>query len=268
MKKLILTSIIILTTLNAFATNCVQSIFDYIKKTYDEEITDGMVIDSIYHYYQNDNHFAEYYNNKYHWTGKHLDSVTYYYKFHTSDEWHIDVDRWLDSIHTEITHEGNFTHYISTGGYPSTEELVYIEKDSINRVLTFIGEKDDHTPHEAIYVLRNDTLFATEENGKDSYIIVNDSINKNKCYEKGDKSNSYSDLLAIDEFEMKGDTVVRTETRLGDDPSTQISFFVPLNKSSSIIIRRSRPTIKRQEAKPFDLLGRPARGKYTVKVLK
>lgn len=270
MKKLILTLIIFLTTSNAFAINCTQSIFNNIK-SYDIAISNGMAIDSIYLHYSDTTHLWEYDNQKYHWTGEHIDSITYYTKWNSSGKWQITVAQDLDSIHTKITQEGNRIHIVITGGYPNTDELIYIEKDSVNRVLTYLDENNDHTPQETAYVLRNDTIFVTESKGEKSYIIIRDSINENKCYEKAGKSNNYNDIQIIHEFETRGDTLIQTQTKLGDDPSTYMTFLVPVNKLSSIITHRTRPTIKLQKAKPFDLLGRPAigtKGKYTVKVFK
>ena len=267
MRKLIITSIFIFTTLNAFAADCIQSIFNNIK-SHDIAIFNGIAIDSIYHHYSDTTHLWEYDNQKYHWTGEHLDSITYYTKWNFSGEWQITVAQDLDSIHTDITQEGNFTHIIITNAFPSTDELVYVEKDSVNRVLTFLDSNYDNTPQETAYVLRKDTIFIKEISKGNSSIIVRDSTNENKCYEKAGKSNDYSDIQMIYEYETRGDTLIETQTRLGDDPSTYKTFLVPVNKLSPIITRRNRPTIKLQKAKPFDLLGRPAKGKYTVKVLK
>lgn len=79
-----------------------------------------------------------------------------------------------------------FTKITTTGGNPNIEELIYQEKDSVNHVTKYIDSKTGEVTdiYLAVYVLRNDTIHESENNGHDSRIIVRDSVNENKCYEK------------------------------------------------------------------------------------
>ena len=237
---------------------------------YATDIVDGMVVDSTYIHYSNTK-FVEYDNAKFHWTGDQLDSTTYYIKYTNSEKWDIVTEKESASgIHREITQEGKFTKIVTTGGIFDMEELIYQEKDSVYHETTYLKRDKPDSTQEKINVLRNDTIYGNikNNNGKEIYIIVSDPNDESKCYEISGKENNYNDTTATYEIIMRGDTLVQNIITSGNDQDTYISFFLPINKSSSIITRRSRPTIKRKEAKPLDLLGRPAKGKYTVKVMK
>jgi len=271
MQKIILTSIIILATLNAFATNCTRYLFDAHEKVgLSYGVLNGMYADSIFVQYRNPQHTEEFDITKYYWTVDQFDSAITYKKKHNSDEWEITVQRASDSADSNLdfTQEGNLFRFFYTGKTMNTEELIYQEKDSVNRVTNYIDAKTGNADftYETISVIRNDTIYKSTDNGQHHYITYLDSTNENKCYMM--TGENYQDIEAIYEFEMRGDTLVEIETIPGGYQSTYMVFFVPINKSSSIISRRSRPTIKRQDAKPFDLLGRPAKGKYTVKLMK
>ena len=270
MKKIFLT--LALAALSTYAADCLRNVFDIHEKTYGTAgIANGMVIDSVFLQYRDPQHSVEFDNTKYYRTGEKIDSAINYRKNHDSDDWEITVQRADDSLtyHREVTQDGNFIKIITTGGTPHMEELIYQENDSINYVTKYIspetGEVTDS--YEAISVLRNDTIYKSENNGDDCYIIVRDSANENKCYEKNNLPD-FRDIDAIYEFEMKGDTLIDTETRPGGYQSTFMIFFVPLNGSSSAIVRKNRPNFARPKTRSFDLLGRPAKGKYTVQFLK
>ena len=268
MKKIILT--LALAALGAHAADCLRNIFDIHESGNSEGIANGMIIDSVFLQYRDPQHSVEFDNTKYYWTGDKFDSAVTYRKEHGSDDWEITVENAdvLDS-HRKVTRDGNLTKILTTGGHPNVEELIYQEKDSINHITKYIDAETGEVTN--IYmktsVLRNDTIHKSENNGDDRYIIVRDSANEDKCYEKKGWD-EFNDIDAIYEFEMKGDTLVDTETRPGGYQSTFMIFFVPINGSSSAIIRKSRPNYERPKSGKFDLLGRPAKGRYTVQFLK
>lgn len=189
MKKLIL--ILALLTLNSYAIDCLRANFEIHKMTnYKDGVVKGMVIDSVYLEYRDPQHSTEFDHSKYYWTGDQLDSAIAYQKKHNSNEWEITVQRTIDSTtyqsHRKTTQEGKFIKITTTGGNPNIEELIYQEKDSVNHVTKYIDSKTGEVTdiYLAVYVLRNDTIHESENNGHDSRIIVRDSVNENKCYEK------------------------------------------------------------------------------------
>ena len=271
MRKLIITSIFIITTLNAFAINCTRYLFDiHEKANLNDGVAKGMKSDSVFIQYRDTQHSTEYEITKYYWTVDQYDSAITYRKKHNSDEWEITVYRPSDSSdsHLEITLEGNIVRYFYTGKSISTENLIYDGKDSVNHVTKYIDSEtgEVRSIYEDISILRNDTIYKSANNGKLNYITFLDSADENKCYMM--TGDNYEDIEAIYEFKMRGDTLIEIETMPGGYQSTFMAFYIPDDKTTSIITRKTRPTFKRQKAKPFDLLGRPAKGKYTVKVLK
>ena len=269
MKKIILT--LALAALGAHAADCLRNIFDIHESGNSEGTVKGMIIDSIFLQYRDPQHSVEFDNTKYYWTGDKFDSAVTYRKKHGSDDWEITVQK-KDEIygHREVTRDGNLTKILTTGGNPNVEELIYQEKDSINHVTKYVDPETGEVTniYVATSVLRNDTIHKSENNGDDMYIIVRDSADENKCYVKRNIGSGFNDIDAIYEFEMKGDTLVDAETRPGGYQSTFMIFFVPINGSSSAIIRKNRPNYERPKSRKFDLLGRPAKGKYTVQFLK
>ena len=118
MKKLIL--IIALGALNAFAIDCLRSTFDIFAKEYPTSsefsttIYKNFFLDSIYLHYADTSHSTEYDNNKYYYTGTHVDSAKTYTKEHGSDDWEIKVlspeELTLEAygVKTTVTQEGDF----------------------------------------------------------------------------------------------------------------------------------------------------------------
>ena len=276
MKKLIL--IISLGALNAFAIDCLRSTFDIFAKEYpksSEPITaiyKNFFVDSIYLHYADTSLSTEFDNNKYYYTGTHVDSAKTYTKKHGSDEWEIKVlsrdslNNRANEVKTTVTQEGDFkkVRQEGKGNPPITEYLIYETKDSVFYVVSYLDSSGNKSPdglntYEHRVYIRNDTLYTTES-GIKAY-IVRDSANENKCYEY----NSYlkNEIRATYEYEMRGDTLTATEKIHGGYRNTLTFFFVPSEKySTAIISTKRRPKLNPAKSKDFDLLGRPAKNKH------
>ena len=257
MKKLIL--IITLGALNAFAIDCLRSTFDIFAKEYPNSsepttaIYKNFFVDSIYLHYADTSHSTEFDNNKYYYTGTHIDSAKTYTKKHGSDEWEIKVltpeELTLQAygVKTTVTQEGDFkkVRQEGKGNPPVIEYLIYETKDSVYYTVSYLYESGNIDSYEHRVYIRNDTLYTTES-GIKAY-IVRDSANESKCYE----------------YEMRGDTLTATEKILGGYQSTFTIFFVPIEKYSSAIVSGKRhPKMNPIKSKDFDLLGRPAKNKH------
>lgn len=276
MKKFIL--IIALGALNAFAIDCLRSTLDIFIKDYPTSTEPtilnykNFLVDSIYLHYADTSHSTEFDNNKYYYTGTHVDSAKTYTKEHGSDNWEIKVlspeELTLEAygVKTTITQEGDFkrVRQEGKGNPPITEYLIYETKDSVFYVVSYLDSSGNKSPDglntyvHTVYI-RNDTLYQSED-GSGNYIVRN-SANENKCYEY----NSYlkNEIRATYEYEMRGDTLTATEKILGGYQSTFTIFFVPSEKySTAIISTKRRPKLNPAKSKDFDLLGRPAKNKH------
>ncbi len=273
MKKLIL--IITLGALNAFAIDCLRSTFDIFAKEYpaasSNEFTTAIYknffVDSIYLNYADASHSTEFDNNKYYYTGTHVDSAKTYTKEHGSDNWEIKVlspeELTLEAygVKTTITQEGDFkrVRQEGKGNPPVIEYLIYETKDSVYYTVSYLYESGNIDSYEHRVYIRNDTLHTTED-GTGSF-IVRDSTNENKCYEYNNYAKN--EIYATYEYEMRGDTLTATEKILGGYQSTFTLFFVPSEKYSSAIVSGKRhPKMNPIKSKDFDLLGRPAKNKH------
>lgn len=271
MKKLIL--IITLGALNAFAIDCLRSTFDIFSKEYPASsepttaIYKNFFVDSIYLHYADTSHSTEFDNNKYYYTGTHVDSAKTYTKEHGSDNWEIKVlspeELTLEAygVKTTITQEGDFkkVRQEGKGNPPIIEYLIYETKDSIYYIVSYLYASGNKDSYEHRVYIRNDTLYTTEE-GLGAY-IVRDSANESKCYEYDDYPQN--EIRATYEYEMRGDTLTATEKILGGYRSTFTLFFVPIEKySTAIISGKRRPRFNPAKSKDFDLLGRPAKNKH------
>ena len=269
MKKLIL--IIALGALNAFAIDCLRSTFDIFAKEYPASsepttaIYKNFFVDSIYLHYADTSHSTEFDNNKYYYTGTHVDSAKTYTKEHGSDNWEIKVlspeELTLEAygVKTTITQEGDFkkVRQEGKGNPPIIEYLIYETKDSVYYIVSYLYASGNKDSYEHRVYIRNDTLYQSED-GSGSY-IVRDTANENKCYEYYSKN----EILATYEYEMRGDTLTATEKILGGYRSTFTLFFVPSEKySTAIISGKHRPRLNPVKSKDFDLLGRPAKNKH------
>ena len=273
MKKFIL--IITLGALNAFAIDCLRSTFDIFAKEYPNSsepttaIYKNFFVDSIYLHYADTSHSTEFDNNKYYYTGTHVDSAKTYTKEHGSDNWEIKVlspeELTLEAygVKTTITQEGDFkrVRQEGKGNPPITEYLVYETKDSVYYIVSYLDASGNKSPDglntyvHRVYI-HNDTLYRTED-GVGAF-IVRDSTNENKCHEY-----NYDRDYATYEYEMRGDTLTATEKIHGGYQSTLTLFFVPKEKySSAIFSSNRRPKLNPTKAKDFDLLGRPAKNKH------
>ena len=276
MKKLIL--IITLGALNAFAIDCLRSTFDIFAKEYPASrepttaIYKNFFVDSIYLHYADTSHSTEFDNNKYYYTGTHVDSAKTYTKKHGSDNWEIKVlspeELTLEAygVKTTITQEGDFRRVRQEGKVnpPITEYLIYETKDSVFYVVSYLDSSGNKSPDglntyvHTVYI-RNDTLYTTES-GVKAY-IVRDTANESKCYEYDDYPQN--GVYATYEYEMKGDTLTATEKILGGYQSTFTIFFVPSEKySTAIISGKRRPRLNPAKSRDLDLLGRPAKNKH------
>ena len=271
MKKFIL--LIALGALNAFAIDCLRSTFDIFAKEYpksSEPITaiyKNFFVDSIYLHYADTSHSTEFDNNKYYYTGTHVDSAKTYTKEHGSDNWEIKVlspeELTLEAygVKTTITQEGDFkrVRQEGKGNPPITEYLIYETKDSVYYTVSYLYASGNKDTYEHRVYIRNDTLYQSED-GSGSY-IVRDSANESKCYEYDDYPQNK--VYATYEYEMRGDTLTATEKILGGYRSTLTLFFVPIEKySTAIISGKRRPKLNPAKSKDFDLLGRPAKNKH------
>ena len=273
MKKLIL--IITLGALNAFAIDCLRSTFDIFAKEYpassSNEFTTAIYknffVDSIYLNYADASHSTEFDNNKYYYTGSHIDSARTYTKKHGSDEWEIKVltpeELTLQAygVKTTVTQEGDFkkVRQEGKGNPPVIEYLIYETKDSVYYTVSYLYESGNIDSYEHRVYIRNDTLHTTED-GTGSF-FVRDSTNENKCYEYNNYAKN--EIYATYEYEMRGDTLTATEKIHGGYRNTLTIFFVPVEKYSSAIISGKRhPKLNPVKSKDFDLLGRPAKNKH------
>ena len=273
MKKLIL--IITLGALNAFAIDCLRSTFDIFAKEYpassSNEFTTAIYknffVDSIYLNYADASHSTEFDNNKYYYTGTHIDSAKTYTKKHGSDEWEIKVltpeELTLQAygVKTTVTQEGDFkkVRQEGKGNPPVIEYLIYETKDSVYYTVSYLYASGNKDSYEHRVYIRNDTLYQTED-GSGNY-IVRDTANENKCYEY--ISYLKNEIRATYEYEMNGDTLTATEKILGGYQSTFTIFFVPSEKySTAIISGKRRPRLNPAKSRDLDLLGRPAKNKH------
>ena len=213
MKKLIL--IITLGALNAFAIDCLRSTFDIFAKEYPNSsepttaIYKNFFVDSIYLHYADTSHSTEFDNNKYYYTGTHVDSAKTYTKEHGSDNWEIKVlspeELTLEAygVKTTITQEGDFkrVRQEGKGNPPIIEYLIYETKDSVYYTVSYLYESGNIDSYEHRIYIRNDTLHTTED-GTGSF-IVRDSANESKCYEYDDYPQNK--VYATYEYEMRGE---------------------------------------------------------------
>lgn len=245
MKKAIL--ILSILALDVFAVDCIRATFNaYVMQyTIYSEDYEGLRTDSMYV-----NKGSSIYASKDYWTGNHLDSVIEYGKSSDSEEWKNRVT--LMNRTATVTQEGDLKKYtILDDGEIDSEYFIFLDKDSLYYKE---GIEDD-----TIYI-KNDTLH--RDHGEE--IIVKDADNENKCYDKDRDNNVWMTY----EYETRGDTLIQKRTHQ-DGGKVLITFMVPVDSNSTTTIQRKvRPAIYYKKAKHFDLLGRPAQGKYTIEFLK
>lgn len=240
--------------LNAFASDCIQTIFDlYIGKEYGiyDKSYEGYVPDSIY----DDQGFGRINIIKYHRTGTHLDSTMEY--FIDSDTTTQELIIYNDT--TIIEYDGFLkTISIYKDGKLFRKKRVIFKEDYLFYDSDFLygGE----------YQIRRDTLFNLEY---ENYIIVRDPEDENKCYTPF-MLDSTSIIFWTYEHEIRGDTLILTQSSPLSDLDGVIykAFYIyvrPEEETTRIAPKKIYPLADWRKFKQFDLLGRPARGKYTVK---
>lgn len=260
MKKLIL----ILATLALFSqsfADCIHTVFEYEQATiagYDKSF-DGLLFDSMYV----DKGTANTRGNsiyilKYYRTGDKVDSA--YEANLRNGEWQYKTTINPDSVVYDIDHvENNWTIMGSANGVSDTISI-YFDGDSLA-----ITSTDEAGKYTNIYVMGNDTLFRRSE----SEIIVNDEKDTNTCYVKDSRDNYVTTWYRYD-TEVKNDRVIVSKTYIEDglDHKVMTYFMFRRKAGTDAILHKVRPAVNYKNARHFDLLGRPAQGKYTVEFLK
>ena len=122
-----------------------------------------------------------------------------------------------------------------------------------------------------INFLKNDTLKKIEA-AKNISITTPDANNENICnvtvYEYPKNDSTFQNLEnIIDEYQ---DTITNTENGFIVSFSNNDAkwFYVLANEPTTSIRRKVHPAIIPEKSKKFDLLGRPAKGRYTVEFLR
>ena len=255
MKKIILTFALALFS-QSFA-DCIHTVFEYEQASiahYDKSF-DGLLFDSVYV----DKGTANTRGNsiyilKYYWTGDKIDSA--YEANLRKGEWQYKTTINPDSVVYDIDHvENNWTIIGSANGVSDTISI-YFDGDSLA-----ITSTDEAGKYTNIYVMGNDTLFRYSE----SEIIVNDEKDTNTCYVKDSRDNYVTTWYRYD-TEVKNDRVIVSKTYIEDGLDHKVmTYFLFRRKGGTDAIRsKVRPAIIPEKVKKFDLLGRPAKGKYTV----
>lgn len=186
----------------------------------------------------------------------------------------ITVQQDDDEIFYKISSDGS-----------KTEERTYIKKDSSYTSTSKrgyeAGESYTSTNTEERFI-RDDTLFIHKSYSTSSstsfslrinhYLIIHDPDNKNQCIEKNYSINDDGTKSVKDEIqriftieETANGFMITTKTPNSSTPTK--SFYV-YNENTTSIKRKIRQAIIPEKAKHFDLLGRPAQGKYTMDFLK
>lgn len=160
------------------------------------------------------------------------------------------------------------------------EEVTSLEGDTstLYRIIkNRIFMVDDMT----ISFLKNDTLnklemkldmLKAEFEDKKVIIIAPDASNENICnvtvYEYPENDTTLQNLQnIIDEYQ---DTITNTDNGfiVSFSNSDEKWFYVLANASTTSIRRKVRPAVIPEKSRKFDLLGRPAKGRYTINFMK
>lgn len=255
MKKTIL--ILSLALFSFTFANCLDAVFEFEQAsiaTYDQTF-DGLILDSMYVDKGNANTRG---NRLYIWKAYYKDGFidsTYEgdYRDGTWDYRETKIAATYQVEHQENTwiFEGT-----TTDGLKDTM-TIYFDGDSIATTST-----DEGGTYTNIYVMKKDTLFRVSE----SEIIVLDEKDTNTCYVKNSRDD-YNTIWYRYESSVQGKYVVLSITYIeeGLDRKVMTYYMLP-RKGGSItaIPRKVRPAVNYKKGRPFDLLGRPAQGKYTV----
>ena len=262
MKKKIILILSALVLFSQASANCIQAIFDLEKMEiamFDENY-DGLVPDSAYW----DKGTAEtrgksIYIWKAYWNNEKIDSI--YEANLRNGEWSYKTTNIPhDSI--KVSHEGNIwtisTAIDSMSFSPTT--TMYFDGDSI--AITDIDDEDEHT---FIYVMKNDTIFRRDQ----TEIIVMDEKDTNTCYQKDDRDNYQTIWYRYETAVINGKpTLSKTYIEEGLDHKTVTYFFHERKNGKTSIHNTVRSKLHIEKRRHFDLMGRPAKGKFTVQFLK
>jgi len=222
---------------------------------YDKNL-DGLVPDSAYWDKGTaDSRGESIYIWKAYWNDGRVDSL--YEANLRNGEWKYQTT--VNTTDIKVNHEGNIWIIESkTMDGKVDKETIYFDGDSL--AIT----NNDGTN---IYVMKKDTLFRPRP--RENFIITMDEKDTNTCYEKRNYEGTWMTLNRY-ETAFKNGQVLLTKTIIEDGlDSKTVTFFLNQRKSSTTSIHRNtRPKFHLQNCKHFDLLGRPAKGKYTVNFLK
>ena len=253
MKKFFL--ILSLLAMNAFAVNC----RNMIQASFSANSSNVYLADSAYiENYGSD--FTYYASMKYHYTGNNLDSIVRC------------VEDKCSTIRQKTVQEKTETTIKTTTYYNDQiiqEETHLIGKDSsIAYVYSPVISDEPEIDYKKISYLRHDTLYTEvwdlPENTlqkEQSSFTTPDPNDENTCI-----TTSYGSPSSTIQK-----TITDTENGfiISNKDSEEKMFYILVNpESTTSIHHKVRPSSIPKKAKHYDLLGRPAQGKYTVKFLK
>lgn len=246
--------------LNASAADCLHTMLNlYIGEEYGiyDKSYEGYVPDSIYYEEKvaDIGLLDQIRITKYYRTGRHLDSTMEYF---------IKPDTTIQELTIY-----NDTTIIETNRYVKT---ISIYKDGNLFRKKRVIFKEDYLFYDSDflyggeYQIRRDTLFNLEY---ENYIIVRDPEDENKCHVPL-MQDSTNIIFWTYEHEIRGDTLIQTRSSSLSalDGIIGKAFYIyvrPEEETTRITPKRTYPIADWQKLKQFDLLGRPAKGKYTVK---
>ena len=237
--------------LNAFASDCLHTMLNlYAAEEYGiyDKNYEGYVPDSIY----DEQGLGKIYIIKYHRTGNHLDSTMEY--FINPDTTTQELTIYND---TTIIEDDGFLKTISI----YKDEKLFRKKRVIFKEDYLFYDSDFLDARE--YEIRHDTLFDLKY---EYNIIVRDPEDEDRCIDPYQPDSTYP-FMSKYEYEIRGDTLIQTWTSMVF-PAIEKSFYVYVGAEEEpvrIAPKKIYPLADWRKFKQFDLLGRPARGKYTVK---
>ena len=261
MKKKITLILFALALFSQSFANCLQAIFDMEKieiAMFDENY-EGLVPDSAYWDKGTANTRGKsIYIWKAYWNNEKIDSI--YEANLRNGEWTYRTTKVPhDSI--KVTHEENiWTISAAIDSMGTSPTTIYFDGDSIATTNT-----DEEGEYTFIYVMKNDTIFRRDQ----TEIIVMDEKDTNTCYQKDDRDNYQTIWYRYESAFINGrPTLSKTYIEEGLDHKTVTYFFHEQKKGISSIHNIIRPKLHIEKRRHFDLMGRPAKGKFTVQFLK
>lgn len=251
MKKAIL--ILSILALNAFAVNC----RDLLNSPSSHDFTNTYHADSSYM------EISDTYSNysiatKYYYTGNNLDSIVQCTNENCSTIHYKTIEEKTESTIKTTTY---FDNHIAQ------EEIFFIGKDSsIAYVHSPVTSHELEIDYTKISYLHNDTLYMEKRDQpeetlrkSESYFVTPDPNDENTCIQT-----SYDPTVKTIQK-----VITNTEKGFVMEENGNKMFYILVNPNSTTTIQRKvRPAVNYKNAKHFDLLGRPAQGKYTVEFLK